>query len=73
MYDSERELVNRLLSGAEIAKADGFDNTAAALVAIAKNLYEDILLRSAEKHPRSFKKLLDENTASSTQQKLAIC
>lgn len=57
MYDFERELINRFLTSAAMAKADGFENTAAAMLAVAENMYHDIMARSANKYPSSFRNI----------------
>jgi hypothetical protein len=40
MYAFQRELLNRTIVAADSAKMDGFEHTAAALLAIAKDLYD---------------------------------
>lgn len=46
MLDFQRELLNRFLTAAAITKADGFENTAAAILAVAEDLYKDITGRT---------------------------
>lgn len=45
MHDFEKELINRFLVAAAMAKADGFEHTAAAMIAVAKDVYDDIAAR----------------------------
>lgn len=40
MYAFQRELLNRTIVAADTAKMDGFEHTAAALLALAKDLYD---------------------------------
>lgn len=40
MYAFPRELLNRTIVTANAAKMDGFEHTAAALLALAKDLYD---------------------------------
>lgn len=40
MYTFQKELLNRTIVAADTAKMDGFEHTAAALLAIAKDLYD---------------------------------
>lgn len=55
MLDFERELMNRFLTAAAMAKADGFENTAAAMLAVAKDMYDDIAARSLGGNDTTFK------------------
>lgn len=40
MYAFQRELLNRTIVAADSAKMDGFEHTATALLALAKDLYD---------------------------------
>ena len=47
MLGFQRELLNRTLTAAAIAKADGFEHTAAAMLAVAEDMCNEIAARSA--------------------------
>lgn len=54
MLDFQRELLNRFLVAAAIAKADGFEATANAMLAVAKDMYNDIAGHSLDGNICSF-------------------
>ena len=68
MLDFERELMNRFLTAAAIAKADGFENTAAAMLAVAKDMYDDIAARSASGNDRAFNTMRTKSEAYTIHQ-----
>lgn len=54
MLDFQRELLNRFLVAAAMAKADGFGNTAAAMLAVAEDMCKDIEARSEVENDTAF-------------------
>lgn len=54
MLDFQRELLNRLLVAAALAKADGFEATANAMLAVAEDMYKDMTAHSLDGNICSF-------------------
>lgn len=55
MLDFQRELLNRFLVAAAMAKTDGFENTAVAMLAVAEDMYKDISARSEVENDGAFR------------------
>jgi hypothetical protein len=63
MLDFQKKLLNRFLVAAAIAKADGFEATAAAILAVAEDMKHDIAARSVDANNRAFNTSGDKSEA----------
>ncbi len=67
MLDFQRELLNRFLVAAAIAKADGFEATANAMLAVAEDMDNDIVAHSVDGNICSFATLRNSSCAMPQQ------
>jgi hypothetical protein len=63
MLDFQRELLNRFLVAAAIAKADGFEATANAMLAVAEDMYNDFVAHTLGDNICSFGTLRSSSCA----------
>ncbi len=64
MFDFQRELLNRTIVAAATAKMDGFEQTAAALLAMAKDLNDEFAAGIASGCDGAFRSLQTKTAAS---------